>query len=124
MIAGGVTVARHYYVEHKDISFLKPKVLWAIKVLYNVYLMGKNSEKKVLIYGKNTLTLLPIKDKLQLSLAVGMFVSHEISLAKAAQLANKSLSEFMGILKAVGISSISYTYEMIDDDLHFANGGV
>jgi len=61
-----------------------------------------------------------IADKLHLSLAIGMFVSHEISLAKAAQLANKNIFEFIEILKSLNIPAVVYTDEMLDDDLYFA----
>ncbi len=63
-----------------------------------------------------------INDKFQLSLAIGMFVSQEISLAKAAQLSGKNLFEFMSILKELGIPSFNYTEDMLEDDLKFANG--
>jgi predicted HTH domain antitoxin len=62
-----------------------------------------------------------LHDKLQLNLAIGMFVSQEISFAKAAQLAGKNLCEFMDILKGLGISAIVYTEEMLEDDLKFIN---
>jgi len=61
-----------------------------------------------------------INDKLKLSLAVGMFVSQEISLAKAAELAKKNISEFMNILKDRDIPLFSYTEDMLEDDLKFA----
>jgi len=64
-----------------------------------------------------------ITEKLHLSLAIGMFVSREISLAKAAQLANKNLLEFMDILKSLDIPAIVYTDEMLDDDFRFAEEG-
>jgi len=64
-----------------------------------------------------------ITDKLHLSLAIGMFVSREISLAKAAQLANKNIFEFINILKPLDIPAVVYTDEMLDDDLHFAKEG-
>ena len=63
-----------------------------------------------------------INDKLQLSLAIGMFVSQEISLAKAAELAKKNLVEFIDILKGRDIPSFIYTEDMLDDDLKFAEG--
>ena len=63
-----------------------------------------------------------INDKLKLSLAVGMFVSQEISLAKAAELAKKNISEFMNILKDRDIPLFSYTEDMLEDDLKFAEG--
>jgi len=62
-----------------------------------------------------------ITDKLYLSLAIGMFVSREISLAKAADLAKKSILEFMEILKLWNIPAVTYTEEMLDDDLRFAS---
>ena len=64
-----------------------------------------------------------ISDKLQLSLAIGMLVSREISLAKAAQLANKSLFEFMDILKSLSVPAVVYADEMLEDDLRFAKEG-
>lgn len=62
-----------------------------------------------------------IHDKLQLSLAIGMFVSGEISLAKSAELAGKNLAEFMNILLGLGIPSLNYTEDMLCDDLKFAD---
>ena len=64
-----------------------------------------------------------ITDKLHVSLAIGMFVSREISLAKAAQLANKNIFDFMNILKSLDISAVVYTNEMLDDDFYFAKEG-
>ena len=63
-----------------------------------------------------------INDKLQLSLAIGMFVSQEISLAKAAELAKKNLAEFMDILKTRDIPLFFYTEDMLEDDLKFVEG--
>ena len=60
--------------------------------------------------------------KLQLSLAIGMFVSQEISLAKAAQLAGKNLADFINILIARGIPAFTYTQDMLADDLKFVSG--
>ena len=59
-------------------------------------------------------------DKLRFSLAVGMFVSGDISLAKAAQLAGKNLHEFMVSLKGFNIPAFTYTEDMLEDDLRFA----
>ena len=64
-----------------------------------------------------------INDKLQLSLAIGMFVSQEISLAKAAELAKRNLVDFINILKERDIPSFSYTEDMLEDDAKFAMGG-
>ena len=62
-----------------------------------------------------------INSKLMLSLAIGMFVSREISLAKAAQLAGINLMDFMGILKKHGIPAVVYTEGMFEDDLKAVN---
>ena len=62
-----------------------------------------------------------ISEKLQLRLAIGMFVSQEISLAKAAQLAGQCIAEFMDTLKGLGIPSFNYTDDMLHDDLKFAS---
>lgn len=61
-----------------------------------------------------------IHDKLQVTLAIGMFVSKEISLAKAAQLAQKDIEEFMNILKNLEIPSLVYSVDMFEEDLQFA----
>ena len=63
-----------------------------------------------------------INTKLLQSLAVGMFVSKEISLAKAAQLAGKNLVDFINVLKELAIPAFTYTVDMLDDDLKFAVG--
>ena len=63
-----------------------------------------------------------MNDTLRFSLAVGMFVSGDISLAKAAHLADKNLNEFMGILKGFNIPAFTYTTDMLEDDLRFAEG--
>ena len=60
-----------------------------------------------------------LNDKLQSRLAIGLFVSQEVSLSKAAQLAGQNLVEFMDTLNGLGIPSINYTEEMYADDLNF-----
>jgi len=60
--------------------------------------------------------------KLQLSLAIGMFVSQEISLARAAQLAEKNISDFIDLLSRLKIPAFFYTEDMLDDDLKYAIG--
>ena len=60
-----------------------------------------------------------INAKLQLSLAIGMFVSQEISLARAAQLAERNLVDFVDILSELRIPAFTYTEDMLDDDLKF-----
>ena len=60
-----------------------------------------------------------LEDKLKLNLSIGLFVSKDISLGKAAQLAGKSLSEFINILNHLNIPAVEYTEEMYEDDLKF-----
>ncbi|SDG56787.1 UPF0175 family protein [Desulfosporosinus hippei] len=60
-----------------------------------------------------------LEDKLKLNLSIGLFVSKDISLGKAAQLAGKSLSEFINILNHLNIPAIDYTEEMYEDDIKF-----
>jgi len=64
---------------------------------------------------------LTINQKLQLRLAIGMFVSGEISLAKAAELAGQNLLSFMDMLNGLGIPSIRYTEDMLNDDVLFSS---
>ena len=76
-----------------------------------------------IIYEVNTLPKrdIDLSKKLQIRLAIGMFVSQEISLAKAAQLAGQSITEFANTLKGLNIPSFFYTEDMLGDDLAFAN---
>ncbi len=60
-----------------------------------------------------------LEEKLKLNLAIGLFVSKDISLAKAAQLADKSLSQFINILGNINVPAIEYTEEIYNDDLSF-----
>jgi predicted HTH domain antitoxin len=62
-----------------------------------------------------------VNEKMQMLLAIGLFVSKEVSLAKAAELAGQSLMEFMGTLKLLGIPTIVYSEEMFEDDQEFVN---
>ena len=48
-----------------------------------------------------------------------MFASKKISLAKAAEVAGATLANFIDVLKELQIPSISYTLEMLEDDLAF-----
>ena len=48
-------------------------------------------------------------EKVTLSLAIGMFLSKQATLAKAAELARKSIWEFIEVLRAQGIAWGEYT---------------
>jgi len=56
-------------------------------------------------------------EKVALSLAVGMFLSKQSTLAKSAELARKSVWEFTDILKSLGIPWGEYSEDsiMMDD---------
>ena len=60
-----------------------------------------------------------VQNKLRISLVLGMFMFGEISLARAAELAEMTLAEFMDVLEKLNIPSFAYTDEMLADDLKF-----
>jgi len=60
-----------------------------------------------------------VQSKLRISLALGMLLFGEISLARAAELAEMPLAEFMDVLEKLHIPAIRYTDEMLSDDLQF-----
>lgn len=58
--------------------------------------------------------------RLLLDLAVGMFVSGEISLARAAAFASMPIADFAELLNNYGVPVVDYTEDMLADDLTFA----
>lgn len=60
-----------------------------------------------------------LEEKLKLNLAIGLFVSKDISLAKAAQLAEKPIDRFVEILRSINIPAVEYTEDIYHDDLNF-----
>jgi len=63
-----------------------------------------------------------LDDKVNLSIAIGLFVSKNVTLARAAELAELSLGEFIDILTRQGISWGEYSEEMeIMDDISVEN---
>ena len=63
-----------------------------------------------------------LEKKLKLDLAVGMFVSKEVSLSRAAQYADMTLPDFSELLTGFGVPVVDYSEDMLADDLAFANG--
>ena len=61
-----------------------------------------------------------LKKKIQLDLAVGMFVSKEVSLTRAADYAGMTLIDFSELLSNYGVPVVDYTEEMLEDDILFA----
>ena len=57
-----------------------------------------------------------VDEKVKLSLAIGLFLSKTVTLAKAAELAGKSLWEFIDILKAQEICWGEYGQEQERQD--------
>jgi len=57
-----------------------------------------------------------INAKVKTSLAIGMYIEKRISLARAAELAGKSLAEFIDLLQAKNIPWMKYTEEHLEDD--------
>ena len=66
-----------------------------------------------LFYGKLT-------EKIQIDLAIGMFVSKETSLTRAAGYAGMTLIDFIDLLNRLGVSAVDYSEDMLMDDLAFA----
>ena len=63
-----------------------------------------------------------LKQKLQLDLAVGMFVSKEVSLSRAAAYAGMTMPDFSELLHGFGVPVVDYTDDMLADDIAFAKG--
>ena len=61
-----------------------------------------------------------LNKKLQLDLAVGMFVSKEVSLSRAAEYAGMTLQDFSEMLNSFGVPVVDYSDDMYEDDLAFA----
>ncbi|MCL1995799.1 MAG: UPF0175 family protein [Defluviitaleaceae bacterium] len=61
-----------------------------------------------------------LMQKLKLNLAIGMFISKEVSLSRAAEYAEMPLSDFIDMLNKFGVSSVNYSAEMFADDLEFS----
>ncbi|AGE22539.1 UPF0175 family protein [Geobacillus sp. GHH01] len=49
-----------------------------------------------------------VEAKIKLSLAIGLFVGKQVTLAKAAELAGKSLGEFIDVLRSKAIPWMEY----------------
>ena len=57
-----------------------------------------------------------LDERVNVSLAISLFVERQVSLARAAEFSNKSLTEFMDILKKSNIPWCEYTEEMKNTD--------
>lgn len=55
--------------------------------------------------------------KAKVSLALGLFVNKQVTLARAAQLSGKSLSDFINLLQSKNIPWMEYGDEHLQDDL-------
>ncbi|HLR37145.1 MAG TPA: UPF0175 family protein [Chitinophagaceae bacterium] len=54
--------------------------------------------------------------KVKISLAIGLYVEKQVTLARAADLAGKSLGEFIDLLRSKNIPWMEYTDEHLKDD--------
>ncbi|HBI02611.1 MAG TPA: hypothetical protein DDY49_01095 [Paenibacillaceae bacterium] len=57
-----------------------------------------------------------VEDKVRVSLAIGLFAGKQVTLARAAELAGKSLADFIDILRAYQIPWIEYTEKHVMED--------
>ncbi|WP_160680578.1 UPF0175 family protein [Clostridium sp. C8-1-8] len=63
-----------------------------------------------------------LDDKVNLSIAIGLFVSRNVTLARAAELAELSIGEFIDVLTRQGIAWGEYSEEMEKmDDISVEN---
>ena len=60
-----------------------------------------------------------IAERLKVSLAIGLFAEHLLSLAKAAAIAGMGRREFAQVLKSVGLPAYDYSDEDLGEDLGF-----
>ena len=60
-----------------------------------------------------------IDDRVKISLAIGLYTSHVVSLARAAEIANQSLYDFIHILQQRQISWVQYDNEALAHDVAF-----
>jgi len=57
-----------------------------------------------------------LDDKVRISLAIGFYGEKQVSLSRAADLARKSLEEFIDLLQSKHIPWIEYTESSLNDD--------
>ena len=63
-----------------------------------------------------------LKQKIRIDLAIGMFISKEVSLSRAAEYAGMTLSDFSELLNGFGVPVINYSEDMLEADLAFVKG--
>ena len=61
-----------------------------------------------------------VDDHVRISLAIGLYTSHSVSLARAADIAHQSLADFIHILQQRQISWTQYDDEALAHDVAFA----
>ena len=64
----------------------------------------------------NSLDGTNIDSKVKVSLAIGLFVEKQVTLAKAAELSGKTLGEFIDLLRSKQIPWVEYNEEHLKDD--------
>ena len=64
----------------------------------------------------NSLDGTNIDSKVKISLAIGLFVEKQVTLARAAELSGKTLGEFIDLLRSKRIPWVEYTEEQLKDD--------
>jgi predicted HTH domain antitoxin len=57
-----------------------------------------------------------LEERVNVSLAISLFVGKQVSLARAAELANRSLVDFMDMLKRINIPWCEYAEDMKNSD--------
>jgi len=106
MLYNGDTI---YIISKQELSMMVERTV-AVSIPPDLY---AELENVPLYQGK-------LKEKIQLSLAIGMFVSREVSLTRAAEYAGMKLMDFIDLLNKLGLPTVDYTEDMLTDDLAFA----
>ena len=60
-----------------------------------------------------------VDDHVRISLAIGLYTSHSVSLARAAEISHQSLADFIHILQQRQISWTQYDDEALAHDMAF-----
>lgn len=81
----------------------EPKLNISINPQFKTYFDKNNSEKS-------------LSESIQVSLAISLFVEKKVTLLRAAELSEKTLSDFIKILQKLNIAWMEYTEETMRED--------
>ena len=98
-----------------NIRQLKSNPSVALREAKNDLVMVTNRGKPdALLVSMEQLSGIPNIEQVRMVLAVSMFQNHDLSLAAAAKVAGKSLSEMLTAVSEMGIPVVDYSKEEVD----------